>query len=216
MLTRPFQYRRVSPRRRHQHPQRPSNCEYQLRVLKMDQHQVDVWENTYIMAPKDDEKFLPSRVTEVIEQVMTEYLKDKEYTVDGKDDAKVWTLEVCNDIKTAIKEKCNIPRYKIIVQVVISENGGQGMRVSSKSLWDVSSDNWASASYSNQSLCAVGMVFGCYFDEDDGWFDLLVTCFTESFSTIHLSTHLSSLLVACPSGCWPLSVCFGMSLSRGL
>mmetsp|Transcript_24265 Transcript_24265/g.76294 ORF Transcript_24265/g.76294 Transcript_24265/m.76294 type:complete len:128 (-) Transcript_24265:157-540(-) len=123
-------------------------------------NQVHVWENTYIMQPKDEEKFLPSKVTETIERVMNEYFKDKEYTAE---DAKIWTLDVSNDIKSAVKE-LNIPRYKIIVQVVIGEQASQGIRVASKFLWDVTSDNWASYTYQNQSLFAVGMVFGCYYE----------------------------------------------------
>merc|ERR1719230_1283129 len=115
-----------------------------------DQHQVHVWENTYIMAPKDDEKFMPSKVTAVIDKVMNEYLRDKEYNVE---DAKIWTLELSNDIKAAVKE-LSIPRYKIIVQVVIGEQGSQGVRVASKFLWDVNSDNWASYTFQNNSLFA--------------------------------------------------------------
>mmetsp|Transcript_67352 Transcript_67352/g.161486 ORF Transcript_67352/g.161486 Transcript_67352/m.161486 type:complete len:131 (+) Transcript_67352:104-496(+) len=123
-------------------------------------NQVQVWENTYIMAPKDDEKMLPSKVTEVLERVMNDYLRDKEYSAE---DAKIWTLELSNDIKASVKE-LRIPRYKIIVQVVIGEHGSQGIRVASKCLWDVTSDNWASYTFQNQSLFAVGMVFGCYYE----------------------------------------------------
>eukprot|EP00414_Alexandrium_minutum_P004245 CAMPEP_0113819564 /NCGR_PEP_ID=MMETSP0328-20130328/802_1 /TAXON_ID=39455 /ORGANISM="Alexandrium minutum" /LENGTH=127 /DNA_ID=CAMNT_0000787497 /DNA_START=89 /DNA_END=472 /DNA_ORIENTATION=+ /assembly_acc=CAM_ASM_000350 len=123
-------------------------------------NQVQVWENTYIMQPKDEEKFLPSKVSETIERVMNDYFKDKEYSVE---DAKNWTLDVSNDIKAAVKE-LNIPRYKIIVQVVIGEQASQGIRVASKFLWDVTSDNWASYTYQNQTLFAVGMVFGCYYE----------------------------------------------------
>jgi len=125
-----------------------------------DQHQVHVWENTYIMAPKDEEKFQPSKVSKAIDKVMNEYLRDKEYSAE---DAKVWTLELSNDIKTAVKELA-IPRYKLIVQVVIGEQASQGVRVASKCLWDVSADNWASYTFNNQSIFAVGMVFGCYFE----------------------------------------------------
>mmetsp|Transcript_17048 Transcript_17048/g.43902 ORF Transcript_17048/g.43902 Transcript_17048/m.43902 type:complete len:128 (-) Transcript_17048:149-532(-) len=125
-----------------------------------DTHQLHVWENTYIMQPKDEEKFLPSKVTEVMERVMTDYLKEKEYTAE---EAKSWTLDLSNDIKAAVKE-LNIPRYKIIVQVVIGEQASQGIRVASKCLWDVSSDNWASYTYQNNSIFAVAIVFGCYYE----------------------------------------------------
>eukprot|EP00439_Symbiodinium_sp_Y106_P052164 s3822_g6.t6 len=119
-----------------------------------EQHQVHVWENTYIMAPKDDEKMLPSKVTAVIKNVMEGYLQDKEYAVE---DAKAWTLDLSNEIKASVKQDLNIPRYKIIVQVVIGEQASQGIRVASKCLWDVNSDNWASYTFENQSLFAVGM-----------------------------------------------------------
>ncbi|CAE7491305.1 tctex1d1-b [Symbiodinium microadriaticum] len=107
-----------------------------------EQHQVHVWENTYIMAPKDDEKMLPSKVTAVIKNVMESYLQDKEYAVE---DAKAWTLDLSNEIKASVKQDLNIPRYKIIVQVVIGEQASQ-----------VNSDNWASYTFENQSLFAVG------------------------------------------------------------
>mmetsp|Transcript_130264 Transcript_130264/g.324790 ORF Transcript_130264/g.324790 Transcript_130264/m.324790 type:complete len:127 (-) Transcript_130264:358-738(-) len=126
----------------------------------MGEQHVHVWENTYIMQPKDDEKFLPSKVQEAIERVMNDYLKDKEYY---PEDAKMWTLDLSNEIKAAVKE-LNNPRYKIIVQVVIGEQASQGIRVASKCLWDTSSDNWASYTFQNNSLFAVGMVFGCYYE----------------------------------------------------
>merc|ERR1711957_117744 len=122
---------------------------------------VHVWENTYIMAPKDEEVFQPSKVTAVIERVMKAYFADKEEYV--SEEAKGWTLDVSNDIKTAVKE-LNIPRYKIIVQVVIGEQASQGVRVASKSLWDTTSDNWASFTFQNNAVFAVGMVFGCYYE----------------------------------------------------
>merc|ERR1719436_690670 len=113
------------------------------------------------MAPKDEEVFQPSAVTAAIEKAMKEYFKDKEEYI--AEEAKGWTLDVSNDIKAAVKE-LNIPRYKIIVQVVIGEQASQGIRVASKFLWDVTSDNWASYTFQNPTMFAVGMVFGCYYE----------------------------------------------------
>mmetsp|Transcript_27112 Transcript_27112/g.59025 ORF Transcript_27112/g.59025 Transcript_27112/m.59025 type:complete len:127 (-) Transcript_27112:65-445(-) len=126
----------------------------------MGDHHVHVWENTYIMEPKDDQKFLPSQVEGAIKRVLTDYFQDKVY---GQEDAKMWTLDVSSEIKAAVKE-LNIPRYKIIVQVVVGESAAQGVRVGSKCLWDVTADNWASYTYTNTSLFATGMVFGCYYE----------------------------------------------------
>lgn len=125
------------------------------------EHQVTVWENTYIMEPKEEEKFQPKKIEKMVESVMNEYLKDKEYNVD---DAKVWSLELSNLVKVAVKEQADIPRYKVIVQTVIGEAAGQCVRVASKFLWDPSNDNWSSASVRTPSLFATVLVFGCYFE----------------------------------------------------
>lgn len=55
-------------------------------------------------------------------------------------------------------------RYKVIVQVVMGEIKGQGVRVTSKCLWDPKVDNSASYTFKNESFYATAMVFGCYFE----------------------------------------------------
>ena len=45
-------------------------------------------------------RFFPSRVTNVIQRVMNEKLTDRDY---DEQDAKLWTLELCNEIKAAVK-----------------------------------------------------------------------------------------------------------------
>ena len=73
---------------------------------------------------------------------------DKEY--DQKEAEKMST-DISNRIREAVKE-LNIPSYKIVVQTVVGEIGGQGVRIASKSLWDDKNDNWASYTYSNVSV----------------------------------------------------------------
>ena len=46
-------------------------------------------------------------------------------------------------------EQCNIPRYKIVVQVTLGQMKDQGVRVASRCLWDTQTDNYASVEYSN-------------------------------------------------------------------
>eukprot|EP00163_Fabomonas_tropica_P008216 TRINITY_DN1783_c0_g1_i1.p1 TRINITY_DN1783_c0_g1~~TRINITY_DN1783_c0_g1_i1.p1 ORF type:complete len:104 (-),score=7.30 TRINITY_DN1783_c0_g1_i1:290-601(-) len=55
-------------------------------------------------------------------------------------------------------------RYKLVVQTVIGENNGQGVRTASRCLWDTENDNFASASFANTSIFAVAMVFGLYYE----------------------------------------------------
>ena len=49
------------------------------------------------------------------------------------------------------QEKCEIPRYKIIVQVTLGQMKDQGVRVASRALWDTATDNYASVEYANVS-----------------------------------------------------------------
>lgn len=53
---------------------------------------------------------------------------------------------IVDQIKMSVKA-LNIPQYKIVVQAVIGEIGGQGIRIASKCLWDDSNDNFSSYTY---------------------------------------------------------------------
>ena len=64
-------------------------------------------------------------------------------------------------IKAKVKE-LNIPRYKVVVQVTLGENKGQGVRVASRCLWDHKTDNYATLTYKNERYFACAVVFGAY------------------------------------------------------
>ena len=74
-------------------------------------------------------------------------IKDKEY--DQKEAEKL-AMDISTKIRESVKN-LNIPSYKIVVQTVVGEIGGQGVRIASKSLWDDKNDNWASYTFSNVS-----------------------------------------------------------------
>ena len=57
--------------------------------------------------------------------------------------------DVCETIKKRVKEECYLPRHKLVCQVVLGEMKDQGVRVTSRCLWDPDSDNYASAYYKN-------------------------------------------------------------------
>ena len=77
--------------------------------------------------------------------------------------AKVMSENLAEQIKTAVKG-LSIPSYKVVVQVIIGEISGQGIRVASKCLWDENNDNYASFTYQNESLFTTGIVFGIYYE----------------------------------------------------
>jgi hypothetical protein len=51
-----------------------------------------------------------------------------------------------------VTESLVIPRYKIIVQTSIGQQRDQGIRIASRCLWDVSTDNYTTVSYTNVSV----------------------------------------------------------------
>ena len=49
-----------------------------------------------------------------------------------------------------------------MVQAVIGEIGGQGIRVTSKCLWDSDNDNYATFTYVNVLLCLILLIYNQY------------------------------------------------------
>jgi len=72
-------------------------------------------------------------------------------------------LQLSDVIKDRTKE-LSLPRYKVVVNVVIGQNAGQSVSCVSRSLWNANTDDFASASYRNASLFAVATVFAVYFE----------------------------------------------------
>ena len=120
-----------------------------------------ILDNTYRLEPKECDRFYPSKVRECIEEIVTKYLADKE-TYEHKQ-AKELAEKLADEIRTAVKQ-LSIPAYKIVVQTVIGQLNGQGVRVASKCLWDQENDNYASFTYTNSALFCTGIVFGIYYE----------------------------------------------------
>ena len=54
-------------------------------------------------------------------------------------------------------------RYKIVVEVVIGEQRGEGVRMGTRCLWDSDTDNYASDVFMNDSLFCCAAAFGIYY-----------------------------------------------------
>lgn len=135
----------------------PTNAQSQQ---NSQQNVIEVWEPTYRQKPADDQRFIPSTVQTLIETIVQQRLQYQTY-----DDAecKQLALEICNTVKEEVK-KLRLPRYKLIFQSIIGEMKHQGCHVVSRSLWDDSTDNYATYSYKNSSLFCTLLVFGTYLE----------------------------------------------------
>ncbi|XP_076370276.1 dynein light chain Tctex-type protein 2B-like [Tachypleus tridentatus] len=104
--------------------------------------------STYNIRPSLDQKFRSAPVKECIRLILMEELGDKSYRAE---DVPVWTKEL------------GFERYKMVVQVVIGEQRGEGVRIGSRCLWDSDTDNYASDIFMNDSLFCVATAFATYY-----------------------------------------------------
>jgi len=54
------------------------------------------------------------------------------------------------------------PRYKIAVQCVVAERGGQGLHLSARCLWDMRTDGMASSRFDSEELVGLCVAFAVY------------------------------------------------------
>ena len=73
-------------------------------------------------------------------------------------------MAISDKVRESVTAKCNLPRYKIIVQVTIGQCNDQGIRVASRCLWNTETDNYASTSFVNKTLFCNVIIFALYTD----------------------------------------------------
>ena len=97
---------------------------------------------------------------DIVESVVKQVLEEQEY---DHTQAKIWSETIVQNVRDQAKQ-LSIPSYKIVVQTVIGQVKGQGVRVASKCLWDEENDNFSSFTFSNHSLFCTTIVFGIYYE----------------------------------------------------
>ncbi|XP_063517455.1 dynein light chain Tctex-type protein 2B isoform X4 [Pongo pygmaeus] len=84
-------------------------------------------ENTYILRPVFQQRFRPSVVKDCIHAVLKEELANAEYS---PEEMPQLTKHLSENIKDKLKEM-GFDRYKMVVQVVIGEQRGEGVFLAS-------------------------------------------------------------------------------------
>ena len=118
------------------------------------------YENTYRIEPLQ-RKFYADKISKIIKSVLEEALTDLEY--DYKTFSRL-TSELSDRIKEKVKEHLNLPRHKLVSFVSVGQMKDQGVRVGSRCVWNPAWDHYASASYQNKSVFAVGVLYATYFE----------------------------------------------------
>lgn len=114
----------------------------------------------YSSRPSYKDKFCPIKAKDVIKEIVDRLLTDEKYQ--GRNtNVNQHPLVIAEDVRNALKEG-HTNRYKIMVQVVIGEKLGQGVRMGSKCFWDQETDNVAWYSFSNDHIFCVVVAFASY------------------------------------------------------
>merc|ERR1712100_811264 len=105
-----------------------------------------------IVRPSFGTKFKPMEVRKVIESVVVQKLSGVTYNNTSGSEEKIveLTKKLSNDIKNKIKE-IELPRYKYVVQVIIAEQKGQGIKMGCRSFWDTETDNYAEYTFQSDT-----------------------------------------------------------------
>ena len=117
-------------------------------------------QNTYIMEPKDGEKFNPSRVEKVISAVLKSYLDEETYQASK---CGMLSTSIADVIKSRVKD-LDYARYKYVVHVIVGQNSGQCNSAVSRCLFFEQTDSFSSAVYKRGDIYAVGSVYAVYFE----------------------------------------------------
>lgn len=113
----------------------------------------------YSVRPSFNEKFRSATVKQLISAVLSERLGDKTYNPEL---TAQWTREISDEIKNRLKSELDLPRYKFVVQAIVGEQRGAGVRFGCRCFWDADTDGYAEDTFRNDSLFCVAAVFACY------------------------------------------------------
>ncbi len=117
-------------------------------------------ENTYKMAPDSDLTFKSSKVEDVVRDILKANLYD--YVYDQSTSAAK-TRNLCSMIKDRVK--ClDFKRYKIVANVFLGQNTGQGLEATSRALWHEKTDTYVSVNYTSGTFFVVATVHAVYFE----------------------------------------------------
>jgi len=110
------------------------------------------------VGPAFENKFKVLQAQQIIKETLTESLSKQTYVPEA---ASQTTREIVEAIKAKLKAVIP-PQYKLIVQVLLGEQRGQGIAMGFRGFWDRDSDNFARETFTSDAVFAVGIAYAMY------------------------------------------------------
>ncbi|XP_050311585.1 dynein light chain Tctex-type protein 2B-like [Anthonomus grandis grandis] len=115
-------------------------------------------QNSYQIKPSFQDIFKQVPVKEIIRSVQFSMLSGKTYDPDM---AKKWTIKMANEINEKVKD-VGMKRYRHIVQVIIGERKGQGVKSGCRCVWDTDIDTSCNEIFMNDTIFCAVTVFAVF------------------------------------------------------
>ena len=108
--------------------------------------------------PAFENKFKVLEAQIVIKEQLAATLSNQTYQPES---ASEISRQLAEDIKAKLKQTLP-PQYKLVVQVLLGEQRGQGIAMGFRGFWDNETDNVARETFTNDSIFAVGIAYAMY------------------------------------------------------
>ncbi|XP_077554236.1 dynein light chain Tctex-type protein 2B-like isoform X1 [Haemaphysalis longicornis] len=115
--------------------------------------------NTYELRLAPDKKFSAQAAKECVKDVLMNEYDDRKY---DQSQVATWAKETSKKICDRLQE-LGFERYKYVVQVVISEQRGEGARMACRCLWDADTDVCVSEFFNGDTLFCAALVLASYY-----------------------------------------------------
>lgn len=120
--------------------------------------QSDIDAATFSLRPDHQHRFRPAEIKPIVRSILTNRLEEQQYKTD---EIQSISKEIADTIRDKIRS-LDLDRYKILVNCMIGEQRGEGLRAGCKMFWDSDTDDYLEEVYMNNDLFAVVTVFGVY------------------------------------------------------
>lgn len=115
------------------------------------------YENTYRMEPKSH--FPAVKVQKIVKDMLSTLETHKYDPKISSTQSKLLSQRILDEVRLL-----NIPRYKLVCFVSIGSKARQGLRMTSRCLWNPEHDTFVSETLEKHNFFAVATLYACYFE----------------------------------------------------
>uniref|UniRef100_A0A8C1M5Z4 Tctex1 domain containing 2 n=1 Tax=Cyprinus carpio TaxID=7962 RepID=A0A8C1M5Z4_CYPCA len=110
---------------------------------------MDAGASAYLIRPNYKDKFKAVLAKECIGEILREQLYGAQY---DPEEAPALSRALADSIKNKLRD-VGFDRYKLVVQVVVGEQRGEGVKMAARCFWDADTDSYAQDIFMNLVLC---------------------------------------------------------------